>query len=142
MALYRYTSNKSEWDDTATIIVGYNEDGSEKVMHKGGDPVDLTDAELEGARPRFNISELTDKQKAAYEEEQQGGAPEPPSRRAKKAAAKQNDQPADDNAGGVVDPTKGGNAVDSLDAGTTTGDGQGSRGASGQDVGTTTGGSR
>lgn len=144
MALYRYTSNKDQWDTTESIIVGYLDDGTEKVMHLHGDPVELSEDELAGARGRFNVNELTDKQLEAYNEEQSGGPAASPSRRTKKAAAKKaaNEQPADDDAGGVVDPTQGGNAVDSLDSSAPVSDGQGTRGASGQDVGTTTGSTR
>ena len=34
MALYRYTSNKAPWDETASIVVGYNDDGSEKPLYR------------------------------------------------------------------------------------------------------------
>lgn len=157
--LYRYTSNKDAWDTTASIIVAVDDEGAPtKVMHQGGAPVALTDEELARAKRRFNISKLSDDQAARYSvrddgtavlnedagdgEDEQEEEPQAPARRSRRSRAQDKTSPADQDAGGVVDPSKGGNAGGGDQAGAAAGDGQGSRGASGQDVGTTTGGSR
>jgi sRNA-binding protein len=154
MALYRYTSNKSPWEETSALIVGYDDDGTAKVMQRGGDPVELTDEEVARARRNYNITELSEAQvekfaEKAEEQAEASGANDSPAKnrrrkRSEAAAAESqpdaNSQPADENAGGVVDPTQGGGTGQG--AGASVGDGQGTRGASGQDAGTTDGGTR
>jgi hypothetical protein len=130
--LYRYTSNKGASDTTAEIIVGVDEDGNQKSV-KQGEVVSLTDAEATNARQRFNLTKLSDEQVEKLE----GDKSDDDSSTSRKS--RRDAQPADENAGGVVDPQGGSTGSGE---GATVGDGQGTRGPSGQDVGTTTGGTR
>lgn len=140
--LYRYTSNKAEWDSAEAIVVGENDDGTPKVMYRGGAPVVLSDAELANARKRYNITALTDKQAEVYVVDEStsvgvprsdvegdeggdgvadapnltGDEPAKRSRRASRSRSDDSDARAAGDDAGAVDVNQGGDPSGSADA--------------------------
>jgi hypothetical protein len=112
--LYRYTSNKDPWDGTGSIIVGENEDGSGKVLVKGGDPVALTEEELARARQNYNVVKLSDEQAEKYSADDEATEEPQPSGRSRRGQKTSTERPDAD--GGVVDPSQGGSASNVGDA--------------------------
>lgn len=60
MPLVRYTENKNQTDPVGALRLVPDENGVERVLEKGGDPLEVTDAELADLSRRYVLEDLDD----------------------------------------------------------------------------------